>query len=97
MLSARDGQVAIDLLALSSTPKPGLILLDFMMPVMNGATFLSNLQQKLPDIFTSTPIFFMTARTDTPQLAIKTTGVLMKPMDLDELAKVATRYCTPDA
>jgi len=62
VLLAKHGQAALDLLAMSSTPKPGLIFLDLMMPVMDGFAFLSELEQKHPIIFSHTPIYIMTAQ-----------------------------------
>ena len=93
VLLAEHGQAALDILMTSSAPKPGLILLDYMMPVMDGPTFLSGLQRNHPEIFAHTPIFMMTARADTPQLTIKTTGLVRKPFDLRELFSLAERYC----
>ena len=90
---AEHGQAALDLLEMNSTPKAGLIFLDLMMPVMDGFTFLSELQRKHPIIFAHTPIFIMSARADTPQLTIKTTGLVKKPFDLADLAKIAAQYC----
>jgi len=94
---AAHGQAALDLLEKSSTPKPGLIFLDLMMPVMDGFTFLSELEQKHPIIFAHTPIFLMSARANTQQLNIKTTGLVKKPFDLEELSRIAARYCVSSA
>ena len=40
VIEAADGQLALD--ALSAGPRVGLIILDLMMPVMDGATFLAH-------------------------------------------------------
>ena len=93
ILLAEHGQAALDILMTSSAPKPGLILLDLMMPVMDGPTFLLELQRNHPEIFAHTPIFIMTARTDAHPLTIKTTGLIRKPFDLTELFNLAARYC----
>ena len=100
VLLAKHGQAALDLLALrtlaeGATPKIGLVLLDLMMPVMDGFTFLAELERSHPTIFAETPIFVMSARTDTHKVAAKVTGVMKKPLDLDELLQVAARYCAP--
>ena len=92
-LLAENGQAALDILTTSSAAKPGLILLDLMMPVMDGPTFLLELQRNHPDIFAQIPIFVMSARADTHQLTIKTTGLIRKPFDLLELFSLAARYC----
>lgn len=93
VLLAGHGQAALELLEMSSTQKPGLIFLDLTMPVMDGPAFLSELQRSHPEVFAHTPIFVITARGSIPPLTIKTTGFLKKPLDLDELSKIAARYC----
>ena len=93
VLLAEHGQAALDMLMTSSAPKPGLILLDLMMPVMDGPTFLLELQRNHPEIFVHTPIFIMTARADTHLLNLQTTGLIRKPFDLAELFSLAARYC----
>ncbi len=93
VLLADHGQAALDLLGRRSTPRPGLILLDLMMPVMDGSTFLSKLPLSHPEISAQTPIFIITAGGASHGLTIKTTGFLKKPLDLDELSDLATRYC----
>ena len=93
VLLAKHGQAALDLLEMSSTPKPSLILLDLMMPVMDGTTFLFELQQNYSEIFSHTPIFIMSARHDFHRLTVKTTGIIKKPFDIHELSRVAAQYC----
>lgn len=93
VLLAEHGQAALDILKKSSAPRPCLILLDLMMPVMDGTAFLLELQRHHPEIFAQTPIIIMTARSDTHQLTIKTTGLIRKPFDLAELFSLAERYC----
>ena len=90
---ADHGRAALDYFELGSTPKPGLILLDLQMPVMDGPTFLLELQRHHPEIFTHTPIFIMTAQPDTHKIYFKTTGLIRKPFDLAELCGIAKRYC----
>ncbi len=94
VILANHGQSALDLLGSGSTAKPGLMFVDLMMPVMDGITFLAALQQTHATLFAETPIFIMSARADTQHLTIKTTGLVKKPFDLDELSNVAARYCT---
>ena len=94
VLLAKHGQEALDILEKSSSHRLGLILLDFMMPVMDGRTFLLELQRNHPEILELIPIFIITAgNKDTHQVTIKTTGILKKPFDMDELFSVVTRYC----
>jgi len=90
---AEHGQAAINLLALESTVIPGLILVDLMMPVMDGITFLTELQKKHPLIYEKSAIFVMTARTDVHKLNLKAISVIKKPFELDELSRIALKYC----
>ena len=93
VLVAKHGQEALDILEKSSSHKLGLILLDFMMPVMDGAAFLLELQRNHPKILDSIPIFIITAGNDAHQVTIKTTGILKKPFDMDELFRIVIKYC----
>jgi two-component system chemotaxis response regulator CheY len=90
---AENGQIALDILKLNTTTQIGLILLDVMMPVMDGPTFLLALQRDQLEIFTHTPIFIMTARADAAHFEVKTTGLLKKPLNLEELCRIAELYC----
>jgi CheY-like chemotaxis protein len=94
VLVAIHGQEALDLLEMNATSKKiGLILLDYLMPVMDGSAFLLELQRKHPKILSSIPIFMITAGSGSHRVTIKTTGILQKPFDLDELLRIATQYC----
>jgi CheY-like chemotaxis protein len=93
VLMAGQGQEALDLLRKTSTPKPGLIFLYIMMPVMDGPAFLAAIQEDFREIFLHTPIFIMSARPDTHPLPFVTTGYLKKPFDLSEVSKIAAQYC----
>lgn len=60
VLVAADGAAALDLL--HASPAPDLILLDIMMPVMDGYETCGHIKD-LPH-FAQTPIIFLTAKTD---------------------------------
>lgn len=93
VLLANHGQEALDLLESVATPKPGLILIDYRMPVMNGPDFLLELEKIHPEIFANTAIFMMSAGNEIKQRTLKITGFLQKPFDLDVLTRIATQYC----
>lgn len=83
-----NGQEALTLLR--GLPElPRFILLDLMMPVMNGLEF-RQAQQKDPRL-NSIPIVVMTAYSD-PQAMTKTmdiTNILKKPISIDDLLHLA--------
>jgi CheY-like chemotaxis protein len=91
---AFNGKHALDLLH-SSKSLPSLILLDIMMPVMDGFEF-RNEQEKDPRL-AGIPIVVMTADIDSQAKANKlgAVGVIRKPMlDIDALLGIAARYCS---
>jgi CheY-like chemotaxis protein len=88
---AANGREAWD--ALGSDGLPSLILLDLMMPVMNGAEFLGRLRAdvRLRDV----PVVVVTAFGSMARtVAHESQDVLAKPLDLDQLMRVVSRYCT---
>lgn len=86
VITAENGRVALDLLR--AGPPPALILLDLMMPDMDGWEFLSELRASPP--FESVPVVILSAmdRARGPAEA----GYLRKPFDLDDLLAVVERY-----
>ncbi|MDQ1834934.1 response regulator [Massilia scottii] len=70
-------------LAAAAQCKPDLLLLDVMMPGMDGPTTLSELR-KLPNT-ASTPVIFMTAKVQASEVAyyrsLGALGVIAKPFD----------------
>lgn len=87
-ISAANGKEALELLNKGS--RPCLILLDMMMPVMNGRDFLDAL---LDDVqLSSIPVLFVSAfeNIDT-RGAI---GVLKKPVDINKLLAYLAQYCS---
>ena len=90
VLDAIHGQDAFDLLAKLETPLlPELILLDLMMPVMDGHTFLEKI--KLEHRLRHIPIIVMTAK-DNPSFidGLAPKAILRKPVNLDLLLSTIT-------
>ena len=89
--TANNGKDALDRLSVIS--KPDIVLLDLMMPVMNGAEFL--LQQKGLGCLTDVPVLIMSADRHTEQksIAMGVKGHLKKPLELDELLEAVKQYC----
>ncbi len=73
----------------------GCIILDMMMPVMDGATFLQVFKNDLPDLYTQTPVIIATAAGSpiNPLKVPTDCERIQKPMDLDELYAVVKRHC----
>jgi CheY-like chemotaxis protein len=89
--TAYSGREALDLIAAN---KPDLILLDVMMPDMDGIEVCQRLQAE--DDTRSIPIIFITARTSKEGkiegLGVGAVDYITKPIDLDEtLARVQTQ------
>ena len=89
--TAYSGREALELVA---TDKPDLILLDVMMPEMDGIEVCQRLQAD--DETRSIPIIFITARTSKEGkiegLGVGAVDYITKPIDLDEtLARVQTQ------
>ena len=80
LLFARDGQRALELAA---AERPQLILLDVMMPGMDGPQTLTELRKL--SCMKGVPIVFMTAKAQTQEVAayrdLGAAGVIIKPFD----------------
>jgi CheY-like chemotaxis protein len=76
----------------AATP-PCLILLDLMMPVMDGWQFRAAQQQD--PALAAIPVVVISADGRTPQKAVSigAAGYLTKPVDFDRLVEVVQRYC----
>ncbi|HUP56953.1 MAG TPA: response regulator [Bdellovibrionota bacterium] len=86
--SAENGQVALELLR--SGKRPSLVLLDLMMPVMDGREFcaMCALDAELAAI----PIILFTAGSITPEIAaLPVNEKLRKPADIDVLLETVRR------
>ncbi len=81
------------LAALQAGLKPCLILLDLMMPVMDGVTFRQH-QLSDPDL-KELPVLVISAGNDlsTHAAALGAVESLRKPLDLDKLLEAVARHC----
>jgi CheY-like chemotaxis protein len=89
---ARDGKEALEKLR-DGTPFPCVILLDIMMPVMDGRVFRA--EQLLDPRLCEIPVVVITANANLDEMEheLKTSGALRKPVSMQQLFKVAERYC----
>ncbi|MBY0415784.1 MAG: response regulator [Bdellovibrionales bacterium] len=86
-VEASNGAVALNYL--HNNPQPDLVLLDMMMPVMNGREFLDAL--KLEPKNSNIPVIVMSAIADN----VDTSGAqetLKKPLNLDTLLNLVSKY-----
>jgi two-component system, chemotaxis family, chemotaxis protein CheY len=77
--------------------KPCLILLDVMMPVMDGRTFRA--QQQIDPSLNHIPVVVLSAQADASAAAteMKAAGFLKKPIDLATLLETVDHFCAHDA
>ncbi|MES2261807.1 MAG: response regulator [Pseudomonadota bacterium] len=76
-------------------PRTSVILLDLMMPVMNGYQFIA--AQRLDALVSAIPVVVMTARGAIEPGLVGVTRVLPKPMDLDDLLESLVTAEPPSA
>jgi CheY-like chemotaxis protein len=89
VVAVEDGQEA--LLHLQVNPPPFLILLDLMMPVMDGRQFRRE-QRRQPDL-AAIPVAVLSADIQTERGdELRDTRCLSKPIDLDQLLDVIRSY-----
>jgi CheY-like chemotaxis protein len=87
--SAGDGEQALQILRAGS--RPGLILLDLMMPRMSGSEF--RMIQQVDPALSDLPVVLLSAdgRMEEKAVSLKVQGAIRKPIDLDELFAVIER------
>jgi CheY-like chemotaxis protein len=91
VLAAANGQEALDVLQTPTRPliRPGLILLDLMMPVMNGWDFLQRVREDRN--LATIPVIVVTAYSDWAG-SLNAEGILRKPVEIDSLLAQVERY-----
>jgi len=88
---ADDGQDALE--QLERRNQPCLLLLDVMMPVMNGPTLLQVLKQK--NRLSSLQVLALSAADSVHEVGLAN-GFLAKPVLPEELLRAVKQYCEPD-
>lgn len=94
VFTAEHGLEALEKLRKIDAPGklPGLILLDLMLPVMDGWQFLAECQAT-PQ-FSAIPIVIVSA-SNREANGKTVVGYLRKPIDLEDLFKFVKKYCEP--
>jgi CheY-like chemotaxis protein len=91
--TAANGKEALNILQNLDPGKPCLILLDLMMPVMNGWEFLELKNHN--HMLASIPVVVVSAVAERLRKENGVSGHLKKPLDLNVLLKIVTAYCGP--
>ena len=86
--TASNGKEGMEILL--EMPTPCLILLDLMMPVMNGWEFADALETYRA--YADIPIVTLSAFSD-PEKRIRANGSIKKPVDLDVLFALVSKHC----
>ncbi len=86
---AANGEAALE--RLRAMPTPSLIVLDLMMPGMDGPTFLRELESSVE--LPSVPVILMSASSASQVTSSLEYPLLRKPFGIDELLSLVTTYC----
>lgn len=96
VFQAENGLIALNFLLDKGRKHPGLIILDLMMPIMDGKTFLETLHKDHYDSLCKIPILLATAfgssdddMAELPCMVEK----ISKPLDISELMNAVHRHC----
>ncbi len=87
--TAANGLEALEYL--HATPKPHVILLDLMMPVMDGWEFRR--QQRADPELAPVPVIVLSALDPVRSAAVGAVAVLKKPLDFDRLLELVREHC----
>ncbi|HAZ14720.1 MAG: hypothetical protein A2X86_12740 [Bdellovibrionales bacterium GWA2_49_15] len=88
---AINGQDGLEQLA--KMQSPCLILLDLMMPVMNGWQFMERLGHDM--VLATIPVILITAFSEQGK-ELKSKGIIKKPIDLEIFLQAVKKWCNPD-
>lgn len=86
--SAENGKDALD--NLRHMPKPCLVFLDMMMPIMDGREFLDEVMKD--SYLAPVPVVVVSAIADKTDVS-GAVDFLKKPIDIDMILAVAKKYC----
>ena len=92
--TASNGQEGLN--ALADPEKPALVLLDLMMPVMDGWQFLKAVENSSDMALRQIPVVVITALGDRARTVREHGSVrdmIKKPLNIDTLLKVVGEYC----
>jgi CheY-like chemotaxis protein len=87
----RNGKEALQ--ALKNCERPSLILLDWMMPVMNGEEFIRNESEQ--HLSQGAPVVVISAVADRLKPVEGVQAIVQKPLDLGKLLNTVREHCEP--
>lgn len=96
VLVAENGRIALEVLAkLSPEELPGCMILDLMMPEMDGKTLIKTIDRDHKDKYGNIKILIATAKGSpvSPDAIPQSVERIQKPFDLEELFRVVELHC----
>lgn len=96
VLSATNGNEALKVLLGTATDElPGCMILDLMMPEMDGRTLLKTIKEKHQETLGKIHVIVATAKgsVESPESIPGALVRIQKPFDLDELYQIVEKYC----
>jgi CheY-like chemotaxis protein len=88
--SAANGQVALEKMR---AERPDLVLLDYMMPVMNGAAVIEAMQRS--EELRTVPVVMMSASASAIWRSLPLAAYLPKPFELTQVLELILRFAGP--
>jgi len=76
---------------LRTMPRPCLVLLDLLMPIMNGMEFLEAKSHE--DAIAAIPVCIVSGVAERPDMS-KASGYIKKPIEFDGLLKFIRKFCS---
>ncbi len=97
ILQAPNGQVALDILTAADLKNtyPDIILIDMLMPILNGMEFIAIINAKYPETLAKLPYIITSAKDYSEMSDLKLPDnftMMKKPMDIDDLLKKAKEH-----
>jgi CheY-like chemotaxis protein len=89
VLAAANGREALDLL--DASPVPCLVLLDLMMPVMDGWELRAALNAH--PAYAAIPVVVVSAMTEDTAAKLGAAAYLPKPVDIDRMVDIVCEHC----
>lgn len=87
VMTAKNGKEGLD--ALENNTRPGLILLDLMMPIMNGWEFVEALKERKQ--YSNIPVVVVSAYSERAKV-IDCTDFVTKPLELETLLNSVKKH-----